>query len=520
MLSIVATARPRGFFIEKKNSMLHSPFLPAGRLNASFSIPSMLATTNPFSFILFGASGNLAKLKIYPALYTLSLKKRLPENYNIVGYARTAMTCDEFRALVAESIKKDMIEVNPKTLHEFLSHVQYQTGKYDAEADFKALGTLLDTLEQGWTKHIRLAYLSIPPEVIYSILKNLCAADIDKHDGQFRCILEKPVGSDLESFRKIKKQLTECLKPDEIYLLDHYLGKEAVRNIYYLRLANPIFEHLLTNALVQHVEITASEPMGIEGRAGYFEHTGMLRDWFQSHLLMMMSALTMSLKDSDNELLGSRHEALSQIKLPGNNMEDLVLQGQYTAGTLGSKSMIGYKDEEGVAPDSRVHTFAAMKLQTEDQLWKGVPFYLRAGKRMTKKETRISLQFKELRKNTGKNMTPNRLDIILIGEAGMRIVLQTKVGGTEPMFRPLILEDPLVCVGDCLPEHGLLLLEAIHGKKDWFLTFEEVELAWKLIDPVQKYLDDAKTPLYTYAAGSDGPAEAKEWIEHDGIDWF
>lgn len=480
----------------------------------------MLAANQAFSFILFGASGNLAKLKIYPALYTLALKKRLPEQYNIVGYARTAMTHDEFRHVVGESIKKEMIEVNPKMLQDFLSHVYYQQGQYDREEDFRTLGTLLDGLEKDWKDHVRLAYLSIPPEVIYPILKNLCAADIDKHDGQFRCILEKPVGHDMESFVKIKKQLTECLKPDEIYLLDHYLGKEAVRNIYYLRQANPIFEHLLTNALVQHVEITASEPMGIEGRAGYFEHTGMLRDWFQSHLLMIMSALTMSLKDSDDELLSSRLEALSQIKLPGKGMHDVVLQGQYAAGTLHGKTMIGYKDEEGVAPESRVHTYAAMKLQTEDSLWKGVPFYLRAGKRMTKKETRVTLQFKELRKNNAKNMTPNRLDIILIGEAGMRIVLQTKVGGTEPMFRPLILEDPLVCTGDCLPEHGLLLLEAIHGKKNWFLSFEEVELAWKLIDPVQKHLDDPKTPLYTYPAGTDGPVEAKEWIERDGVSWF
>ena len=480
----------------------------------------MLAAKQSFSFILFGASGNLAKLKLYPALYTLALKKRLPEQYNIVGYARTGMSQEEFREIVAESIKKDMIEVNPKTLQEFLSHVHYHTGQYDKKEDFEALGTLLDGLEKGWKNHVRLAYLSIPPDVIYPILQNLCAANVDKHDGEFRCILEKPVGSDLPSFQKIKKQLTECLKPDEIYLLDHYLGKEAVRNIYYLRQANPIFEHLLTNALVQHVEITASEPMGIEGRAGYFEHTGMLRDWFQSHLLMIMSALTMSLKESDEELLSSRLEALSQIGLGTKNLDDVVIQGQYTEGTLNGKTVIGYKDEEGVANDSRVHTFAAMKLLSDDQLWKGVPFYLRAGKRMTKKETRVTLQFKELRKNTAKNMMPNRLDIILIGEAGMRIVLQTKVGGTEPMFRPLILEDPLVCVGDCLPEHGLLLLEAIHGKKNWFLTFEEVEKAWKLIDPVQTYLDDQKTPLYSYAAGTDGPIEAKTWIERDGVSWF
>lgn len=485
------------------------------------NLQTMLTTAKPFSFILFGASGNLAKLKLYPALYTLALKKRLPEAYNIVGYARTAMTQEEFRALVAESIKKDMIEVNPKMLQDFLSHVHYQSGQYDKKDDFTTLGTVLDGLEKGWEHHVRLAYLSIPPNVIYPILKNLCSADIDKHDGEFRCIVEKPVGHDLESFEVIKKQLTECLKPDEIYLLDHYLGKEAVRNIYYLRLANPILEKLLTNALVQHVEITASEPMGIEGRAGYFEHTGTLRDWFQSHLLMILSVLTMPLKDTDDLVPESRLSALKQVYLPpASNMDEVVLQGQYTAGTSGKTTMLGYKDEEGVTPDSRVNTYAALKVLSKDSAWQGVPFYLRAGKRMTKKETRVSLQFLEPRKSMGKNTSPNRLDIILIGEAGMRIMLQTKVGGTEPMFRPLVLEDPLVCVGDCLPEHGLLLLEAIHGKQEWFLSFDEVRTAWRLIDPVQSHLDKPSTPLHEYAAGTDGPIEAKTWIEKDGVKWF
>ncbi len=479
----------------------------------------MLSTTSPFSFLLFGASGNLAKLKIYPALYILALKKRLPKDYIVIGFARSAMSKEAFRDLVSESIQKEMGDVTLPVLEEFLTHVHYQQGQYDSLEDFKKLEKHLTEVEKGWSGHVRLAYLSIPPSVINPVVTNLCESKINAHIGDFRCIVEKPVGHDLATFEETKKQLTASLKENEIYLLDHYLGKEAVRNVYYLRLANPILERLFKHTLIQHVEITASEPMGIEERAGYFEHTGTLRDMFQSHLLMMTSLLTMNLHDSDDLLPDARLAALKQIYLPpAAKLDDILLQGQYTAGTINKKSVMGYQDEQGVAPGSRVNTYVALKLMSKDAKWQGVPFYLRSGKRLPKKETRISIQFQQTH-IAGKNTTPNRLDIILQGEAGMRICLQTRVGGTEPMYRPLILEDPLVCVGDCLPEHGTLLLEAIHGHTPWYLTFEEIQLAWRLIDPLQAHLSKESTPLHLYAAGTYGPEEAERWIERDGMKW-
>lgn len=481
----------------------------------------MLRTKSPFSLILFGASGHLAKQKLYPALFVLALKKRLPKEYAIIGFARSAMDNASFRTLVEESIQKDMLEVNATLLKEFLSHIHYHRGQYTDEGDYSSLSDSLLSLEKGWKDPVRLAYLSVPPTVFPDVLRGLCKGKVhDRHrTSDFRCIVEKPVGQDLQSFENTEKALLACFEKDEIFLLDHYLGKEAVRNIYYLRFANPLLERLLKNTLIHHVEITALEEDGIEGRAGYFDHVGTFRDMFQSHLLEIASLLTMRLREDGEAFQESRCNALEQFYIPpATHLSDVILQGQYDEGIIGTKKVPSYLKEEGVLPHSKANTFAALKLMTRISRWEGIPFYLRSGKRCARKETRISIQFQETQ--PVKSGTPNRLDIILQGEAGMRIHLQTKLGGTEPSFRPLILEDPLVCVGDCLPEHGILLLEAIHGRKQWYLSFEEVRTAWRLVDPLQAYLLHAQTPLHLYPAGRSGPVETDAWIRRDSVQWF
>jgi glucose-6-phosphate 1-dehydrogenase len=479
----------------------------------------MLSTQRPFSLILFGASGHLAKIKLYPALYVLALKKRLPQEYVVMGYARSDMNDNSFRALVEISVREDMPEVNERTLAEFLTHVHYQRGDYAVSENYVALADRLKQLEKGWDAPVRLAYLSVPPAVFGDVLRNLCDGGVHDHDRRedFRCIVEKPVGSDLRSFEKIRSTLTTCFSESEIFLLDHYLGKEAVRNIYYLRFSNPILERILKNTLIHHVEITAMENAGLEGRAGYFDNTGTFRDMAQSHLLMIGALLTMRLQ-GEEEFKESRKSALEYFYIPpASSMEEVILQGQYAAS--GDGKTAGYLDEEGIPSNSRTNTYVALKLRTRTSRWEGVPFYLRTGKWLHRKETRISIAFQEPHA-VGKGATPNRLDIILQGEAGMRLHLQTKVGGTAPEFRPLILEDPLVCVGDCLPEHGLLLLEAIMGKQQWYLSFEEVRSAWRLLDPLQAYLDQPLSPLHTYAAGTIGPEAADAWMARDRMAWL
>lgn len=477
----------------------------------------ILTAPHPFTFVLFGASGNLAKLKLYPALFALFQKKRLSDHFSIIGFARTGMDENQFRALVKDSVGSFVPSATEEELDSFLTHVFYQAGDYGSLEEFKILHARITDMEKKWQDPVRLAYLSIPPSVFVNVLHNLCESDI--HEGAFRCIVEKPVGHDSKSFGEIRKVLTSCFREEEIYLLDHYLGKEAVRNVYYLRYANPILERILAHSLIHHVEITASESKGLEGRAGYFDVAGTLRDYFQNHILLMAALLTMDLSEADKMFGEHRLQAIEQFHLPpAKDLNEIILQGQYGAGMINGEMEIAYREEEGIVSTSRTNTFVALKLMSKNKDWEGVPFFLRAGKRLQKRETRISIQFNDSHP-AGKNAAPNRLDIILQGEAGMKVYLQTKVGGTEPKFRPLVLSDPLEVIGDVLPEHGLLILEALHGKKQWFMTFEEVGAAWKLMDPLQAHLDKESTPLAIYPAGISNPREADEWIAKHGAQW-
>lgn len=481
----------------------------------------MLAANHPFSLVLFGASGHLARIKIFPALYFLALKKRLPDQYSIVGYARTEMTDAAFRDLVTASIREHVLEVNDKVLSGLLEHIFYVSGQYDTVADFKKLAKKLTALEANPVGLIRLAYLSIPPTAFSSTIENICSGGVRTPGQEFRCIVEKPVGHDLVSFEEIYKKLYSCFTPAEVYILDHYLGKEAVRNAYYLRYANPVIERLLKNTLISHVQITATESAGLEGRAGYFDAVGTFRDMFQSHLIQIAALLTMRLVSDSHDMKPTRLDAIKKFYLPpAASLGDIVMQGQYGEGIVGGKKVLAYKDEEGVAQGTKTATYAAMRIMTRSSRWDGVPIFLRSGKRLKDKETRISIEFQESPTLVGKGEQRNRLDIILQGEAGMKFFLQTKLGGSEPKFRPLVMEDPLVCMGDCLVEHSLLLLEAINGSQQWFLDPEEVRRCWNLTDPLQKYLDDTKTPISIYESGSKGPSEADAFIAQFGHEWF
>ncbi|OGJ65830.1 hypothetical protein A3A67_04190 [Candidatus Peribacteria bacterium RIFCSPLOWO2_01_FULL_51_18] len=481
----------------------------------------MLKVDHPFSLVLFGASGNLARIKIYPALYYLALKGRLPADYAVVGFSRTRMSDGEFKSFVSDSVGADAGEVNEGVLKEFLNHLSYHAGGYDAPGDFIGLKNKLMNIEAGWPETVRLAYLSIPPSAFASTLKNICSGGISDPKKGFRCIVEKPVGQDLKSFEEIKTRLDACFKSEEIFILDHYLGKEAVRNVYYLRYANPVIERLLKNTLINNVQIVASESRGLDGRSGYFDAVGTLRDMFQSHLIEMASLLTMRLGDA-GQMKASRLDAVRKFYIPpASDLSQIIFQGQYAAGAIGRKDRAGYRQETGISADSRTPTFAAMKLMTRSSRWEGVPFFLRSGKRLKAKETRITIEFQDSPPLLGApDQRRNRLDIILQGEAGLKLHLQTKLGGSEPKFRPLVLEDPLVCMGDCLPEHSLLLLEAVNGHRQWFLDPEEVRACWHLIDPLQKFLQESSTPLHFYPAGSPYPREADEFIRHQGHEWF
>lgn len=470
-----------------------------------------------FTLVIFGASGSLAKLKIFPGLYQLALEGRLNDvDYRIVGYARSELTNQAFHDLIKEAISAAVDAVDQKVVDRILERVSYCCGQYDQEADLTKLASHVDSVE-GQGDWIRLAYFSVPPSVVPEIVKNTCNK-LDSDFAKLRLILEKPFGYDLKSAKELEQILLRCYGEDQLYLLDHYLGKEAVFNVLTLRYANSILTTLIKGKHIANIQITGFEDDGIEGRAGYFDNVGITRDMIQSHLLQILAFLVMSLPSEINQgtLHREKKHVFEDIKII--DPEKSLVRGQYQSG----EGLAAYVDEDGVPVDSQTETFAAMKLYIDNLRWHGVPIYLRSGKRMAKKWTAIVIEFKQhaLQKGYFGKLESNKLVIQLQPNEKIEFKLFTKMGGTEIAFTELTTGRPIFCSGDCLHEHGRLLLEAIRGNRLLFLSFEEIYAAWDVVDPLIELFAKNDVPLESYDAGSaDGPKGAMDLIERDGFVW-
>lgn len=466
-----------------------------------------------FTLVIFGASGSLAKLKLFPALYELEKEKRLPADYAIVGYARTEMSTETFRSFFEKSIREQEKKVDEVALKKILSHIHYYTGSYTEKSSYQNFLKTLKTIEKEKSR-VRLAYFSIPPSAFPDILKNLALVPWDTKKALLRLIVEKPFGYDLSSAKKLQKALKKNFKPEQIFLLDHYLGKEAVSNLLSLRYANSILTTLMTHDYVSSIQITAMEDKDIEGRANYFDHVGIVRDMVQSHLLQVLAYLTMFAPRTKNKI-GIQHEkarVLKSIRFVPHHSS--IVRGQYE----------GYTKEKGVPVDSQTETYAAIKLFLRHPLWKGVPIYIRSGKSLKQKWTGVVIEFAPRRaQRETPGLSPNRLVIQLQPYEKIEFHLLTKLGGKTFDFHDLTTGRPIYCSGDCLVEHGRLLLDAIAGKQDLFLDFEEIFAAWRVIDPLQKTCEKERRKhceLHVYKKKSYGPKAADQLIEADGFHWF
>lgn len=468
---------------------------------------------NPFTMFIFGASGSLAKLKLFPAIYELAAEGRLKKEFKVVGYARTQMTNEEFRKSFKKSVKKQVKYVDDKVLEKLLKNVFYFAGQYDQKEDYQRFLKGLKKIEREQSR-VRIAYFSVPPSAFNPIFKCLGEVNFNTRKSPLRLVIEKPFGYDLKSAKKLKRTLKKYFKPDQIYLLDHYLGKEAVSNLLSLRYANSVLTTLMHNRYVSNIQITAMEEKDIEGRANYFEHVGILRDMVQSHLLQILAYLTM-FAPKEQTAKAIHHEkarVLKSIKLKA--LKKNVVRGQYQ----------GYKKEDGVPADSQTETYAAMKIELKHPLWKDVPIYLRSGKALKQKWTAVVVEFKPrwAQREHG-SVEPNRLVIQLQPYEKIEFFLLTKLGGKTFDFHDLTTGRPIYCSGDCLPEHGRLLLEVVAGKQNLFLNFEEIFAAWRVIDPIQKLcnkMHKRKCKIPTYKRGSFGPKAADELMAKDGFEWF
>jgi len=473
----------------------------------------------PTSTVIFGASGDLTQRKLIPSLFNLFRKGRLPKQFRIVGYGGTAFTDDQFRAHLEEGIKEfASFKHTNEEWNDFASRLFYQQGRYDNPTDFEKLNSLLKDGEAGSGN--RTYYMATPPGVFPQIVDLLAKTDqLTENQGWRRVVIEKPFGTDLESARRLNEQIHKALNERQIYRIDHYLGKETVQNILVSRFANTIFEPLWNRNYIDHVEITVAEQVGVEHRGRFYDQVGVLRDMFQNHLLQLVSLVAMEppVSFDASALRNEKVKVLSAIQpMKEEEIPHKTVLGQYK----------GYRAEEGVKPDSRTPTYAALKLQIDNWRWQGVPFYLRSGKCLKEKLSQVTIEFKEpphlLFPNAKESMTPNMLVLYLQPDEGIHLRFEAKVPDTVAKMRSVDMEFHYAdSFGKtAIPEsYERLLLDALNGDPSLFTRADEVETAWALIDPIIQAWESQNKPPAFYEPGSWGSKEADELLAKDNRKW-
>lgn len=487
----------------------------------------------PCGMIVFGASGDLTKRKIIPALYHLYINRLLPENFFLLGIGRTEISTDQFRDLMCAAVKNSFLkDFDDRLWKEFAVKLNYLSLDYSFLASYtKTLREMLSSLEKKHcTSGNRIFYLATPPTLLEKVTHNLGLAGLSNEDtGYSHIVIEKPFGRDLDSAKRLNNILRKSFEERQIYRIDHYLAKETVQNIIMFRFANSIFEPLWNRRYIDHVQITASETIGVEHRAGYYEEAGVIRDMFQSHMFQLL-ALTAMEAPTAFEADKVRDEKVKVFRsitaFPMDKLNEYVVVGQYGRGKINGNSVSGYREEPGVSEKSTVPTFAAMKVFVDNWRWAGVPFYIRSGKRLSSRKTEISIHFKPVphmmfSKAIDEPIRPNTLVLRVQPDEGISLTFQVKRPGSKVCLRPVLMD--FLYRGDVLLDaYEWVLLDCMHGDHMLFLREDGVELIWSLLTPVIDRLEStAKMGKFTnYIAGSMGPDEASLLIERDGRAWM
>ncbi|MBI3175537.1 MAG: glucose-6-phosphate dehydrogenase [Chloroflexi bacterium] len=471
------------------------------------------------SIIIFGASGDLTQRKLIPSLLNLSIKGRMPKKFSIVGFGGTAFSDDEFRAHLLNGAKEFAeFKFTDAEWSAFAPNLHYVQGKYAEAADFQRLNENLKGLEAGDAN--RLYYMALPPSLFPVIIDNLDATgQLHENGGWRRVVLEKPFGTDLASAVKLNQQVHKALNENQIYRIDHYLGKETVQNILFTRFANTIFEPIWNRNYIDHVQITVAEKVGLEHRAGFYDGVGVLRDMFQNHLMQLLTLVAMEPPASFSaaHLRNEKVKVLSAIKpMTPEEVAVNTVRAQYK----------GYREEPEVKPNSTTPTYAALRLFINNWRWKGVPFYLRSGKHLAEKQSQIIIQFKEppLSMFPMQTMKPNLLVLYLQPDEGVHLRFEAKAPDTVSEARSVDMEFHYAeAFGKtAIPEaYERLLLDALQGDASLFTRADEVETAWSLIDPILQTWEQHQTPsLGIYKPSSWGPLEGYDLLARDGRRWL
>lgn len=482
------------------------------------------------TFILFGATGDLAKRKIYPALYNLYLDGMLPEDFSLIGLGRREWSDDLFRSNVEQSLRQYSRREarSAQSIQAFVSMFRYSVLDIDRKEDYVKLLDIVKgrEAEQGLTPN-RLFYLSVGPEYFEAIADHVQASGLgDTGAGWKRLVIEKPFGRDLESARKLNLKLSEGFAKEEIFIIDHYLGKPMVHEFAALRQNNPIIKALWKNRNIANVQITAGETVGVEERAGYYDHVGALRDMFQNHMLqlLMMTAVQLPSTEGPEEIRLKKKRVMEDLQpLARADVARHVIRGQYGAGRIAGHAVNGYSTENGIPAGSVNETFVAARLMIDDELWRGIPFYIRTGKRMKEKSTRIVIEFKEPIVPTiaaGENQqAPNLLIVEMSPEEKIQMQINVKEHPLAGRSKPVQID--LYPSRADLPEaYENLINGALQGDFKYFAHWDEVELAWQWAQPVLEAFAEGELPLHSYEAGSYGPEAADELLNRDGFRWW
>ena len=471
------------------------------------------------SICVFGASGDLAKKKVLPAIFSLYYDRHLPENFRVFGYARSKMTNEEFKDKIRESLPCRISAAGncDEVMDAFLDRMHYVSGLYDDPKDFKALDAAMAAEEATMgTKAMRIFYLSIPPSIFVPVAQN-AARECSSATGETRVIVEKPFGRDLTSSRELTASLAEVLAEENTYRIDHYLGKELIENITVLRFSNIIFQPLWSRAYIRNVQICFSENFGTEGRGGYFDNYGIIRDVMQNHLLQVMALFAMEEPASLNAE-DIRDEKVKVIRCIRPIEMDNVVLGQYKGRKDGDRTLPAYLDDETVPPGSKCPTFAAMALFIDNARWDGVPFLMKAGKALHKRQAEIRIQFhhapgKLYKKQLGSEseMNSNELVIRIQPDESINLRLNSKIPGLGMRLdqTDLDLQYKTKFSEDSLPDaYERLILDVVQGDKRLFIRNDELEEAWKLFTPLLETIEDDQMAPELYPYGSRGPIGA------------
>ncbi|MBT2581205.1 glucose-6-phosphate dehydrogenase [Planococcus sp. ISL-109] len=477
------------------------------------------------SFVLFGATGDLAQRKLFPALYNLYLDGKLPDTLSIIGLGRDHCADGEFHSKIEQSLRRfSRRPVHSASLQDFLAKFRYYAFDATDSQAYYQLDELIESREgELGIPPNRLFYLSVAPSLVDVITSNLHASGISQQDGWKRLVVEKPFGTDLETARALNHKLSTVFTEEEIYRVDHYLGKPMVQNLKTLIWANPLLDSVLNHQQISNVQITASETVGVENRAEYYDQAGAIRDMVQNHLLqlVMMTASYLPVNSSEHQGSVQKTDIIESLEpIMKELAHQHIVRGQYEPGEIEGTSVVGYKEESGVGDSSKNDTYFAARISIDHPSWRGIPFYIRTGKRMNEKSTQIVIEFESKAGDSHEleGLSPNLLVLEISPNESISLRVNLKDPASD-RFKPVWTKFSTDS-SDQPEAYELLLHDALRGNSTFFADWKEVELSWMWTQPLLEAFQEDLLPLYLYPAGSTGPKVVNELLLADQLEWW